>query len=90
MSFDGTIGILQGISALLLTFDQSEVRKIVIVCQHVLNHLSYVEMIESMEQLLDFVQVNDTFFVLFADERDENRTVVERTNTDHQSFSFRI
>ena len=51
-------GILQGISALLLTFDESEVRKIVVVCQHVLNHLSYVEMIESMDQLVDFVKVN--------------------------------
>jgi vinculin len=54
-----TIGILQGISTLLLTFDQSEVRKIVIICQHVLNHLSYVEMIESVEQLVDFVKVKN-------------------------------
>ena len=52
-------GILQGISALLLTFDESEVRKIVVICQHVLNHLSYVEMIESMDQLVDFVKVNN-------------------------------
>jgi hypothetical protein len=52
------VGILQGISALLLTFDESEVRKIVAICQHVLNHLSYVEMIETMGQLVDFVQVN--------------------------------
>jgi hypothetical protein len=52
------LGILQGISALLLTFDESEVRKIVAICQHVLNHLSYVEMIETMEQLVDFVKVS--------------------------------
>lgn len=58
--WNASLGILQGISALLLTFDESEVRKIVIVCQHVLNHLSYVEMIESMEQLVDFVKVTPT------------------------------
>jgi predicted SAM-dependent methyltransferase len=52
------VDILQGISALLLTFDESEVRKIVTICQHVLNHLSYVEMIETMEQLVDFVKVS--------------------------------
>lgn len=52
-----SLGILQGISSLLLTFDESEVRKLVTVCQHVLNHLSYVEMIETIEQLVDFVQV---------------------------------
>lgn len=53
-----SVGILQGISALLLTFDESEVRKIVTICQHVLNHLSYVEVIENMEQLVDFVKVS--------------------------------
>ena len=52
-----SLGILQGISSLLLTFDESEVRKLVTICQHVLNHLSYVEMIETMGQLVDFVQV---------------------------------
>lgn len=60
-------GILQGISALLLTFDESEVRKIVTICQHVLNHLSYVEMIETMEQLVDFVKVS--FVILIYDKR---------------------
>jgi predicted SAM-dependent methyltransferase len=55
------LGILQGISALLLTFDESEVRKIVTICQHVLNHFSYIEMIETMEQLVDFVKVNIIF-----------------------------
>ncbi|CAF0725168.1 unnamed protein product [Rotaria sordida] len=56
MLIEGARCILQGISALLLTFDESEVRKIVIICQHVLNHLSYVEMIETIEQLVDFVK----------------------------------
>jgi predicted SAM-dependent methyltransferase len=45
-----------------LTFDESEVRKIVIICQHVFNHLSYVEMIETIEQLVDFVKVNIIVF----------------------------
>ncbi|CAF2517305.1 unnamed protein product [Rotaria sp. Silwood2] len=56
MLIEGARCILQGISALLLTFDESEVRKIVIICQHVLNHLSYIEMIETIEQLVDFVK----------------------------------
>ena len=54
------LAILQGISTLLLTFDESEVRKIVTICQHVLNHLSYVEMIETMDQLVDFVKVSSS------------------------------
>ncbi|CAF1409619.1 unnamed protein product [Adineta steineri] len=56
MLIEGARCILQGISALLLTFDEYEVRKIVSVCQHVFNHLSYVETIETIEQLVDFVQ----------------------------------
>ncbi|CAF4343393.1 unnamed protein product, partial [Rotaria socialis] len=56
MLIEGARYILQGVSALLLTFDESEVRKIVIVCQHVLNHLAHVEKIETIEQLVDFVK----------------------------------
>ena len=70
--FEYNLGILQGISALLLTFDESEVRKIVTICQHVLNHLSYIEMIDTMEQLVDFVKVNISF--LFSLMRKRVRT----------------
>ena len=58
------LGILQGISALLLTFDESEVRKIVTVCQHVLNHLSYAETLETIDALVDFVKVIENYLHL--------------------------
>ncbi|CAF1061492.1 unnamed protein product [Adineta ricciae] len=56
MLIEGARCILHGISALLLTFDEYEVRKIVRICQHVFNHLLHAENIESIDELVDFVQ----------------------------------
>uniref|UniRef100_A0A5S6QXE8 Vinculin n=1 Tax=Trichuris muris TaxID=70415 RepID=A0A5S6QXE8_TRIMR len=53
---EGARGILQGTSALLLCFDESEVRKIVRVCQKVLDYLAVSEVIENMEDLVQFVR----------------------------------
>ena len=50
-------GILQGTSALLLAFDESEVRKIVRICKNVLEYLAITEVVESMEDLVTFVKV---------------------------------
>ena len=55
---EGARGILQGTSALLLCFDESEVRKIIKGCRKVLDYLAVVEVIESREDLLQFVEVN--------------------------------
>lgn len=53
---DGARGILQGTSQLLLCFDESEVRKIVRVCRKVLDYLAVAEVIESMDDLSQFVK----------------------------------
>ncbi|CAD5226598.1 unnamed protein product [Bursaphelenchus xylophilus] len=53
---DGSRGILQGTSALLLCFDESEVRKIIRVCRKVLDYLAVAEVIESFDDLTPFVR----------------------------------
>ena len=51
------IGILSGTSAMLLTFDEGEVRKIVAVCRGVIKYLSQVaELVDRMEDLITFVK----------------------------------
>ena len=46
----GERGILQGVSTILLRFDESEVRKITQVCKQVLEYLSITELIERNNQ----------------------------------------
>jgi len=53
-----TAGILQGTSALLLSFDESEVRKIIRICKNVLEYLAITEVVETLEDLVTFVKVN--------------------------------
>ncbi|KAK0397743.1 hypothetical protein QR680_002248 [Steinernema hermaphroditum] len=53
---EGARGILQGTSALLLCFDESEVRKIIRGCRKVLDYLTVAEVIESIDDLAQFVQ----------------------------------
>jgi vinculin len=53
---DGARGILQGTSALLLCFDESEVRKIIRVCRKVLDYLAVAEVIETYDDLTPFVR----------------------------------
>ena len=52
--------ILKGTSQLLLCFDESEVRKIVRVCRKVLDYLAVAEVIESMDDLNQFVKVRSS------------------------------
>ena len=54
---DGSRGILQGTSLLLTCFDESEVRKIIKECKKVLEYLAVAEVIDSMEDLVQFVKV---------------------------------
>ena len=49
-------GILSGTSAMLLTFDEGEVRKIVAVCRGVIKYLQVAEVVERMEDLITFVK----------------------------------
>ncbi|CAB3241368.1 unnamed protein product [Arctia plantaginis] len=53
---EGSRGILQGTSALLLCFDESEVRKIVKECKKVLEYLGVAEVIDTMEDLVQFLR----------------------------------
>lgn len=53
---DGARGILSGTSAMLLTFDEGEVRKIVAVCRGVIKYLQVAEVVERMEDLITFVK----------------------------------
>ncbi|XP_044727451.1 vinculin isoform X2 [Chrysoperla carnea] len=52
----GSRGILQGTSALLLCFDESEVRKLLRDCKKVLDYLAVAEVIDTMEDLVHFLK----------------------------------
>ncbi|XP_063706986.1 vinculin isoform X3 [Culicoides brevitarsis] len=53
---EGSRGILQGTSSLLLCFDESEVRKIIRECKRVLDYLAVAEVIDTMEDLVQFLK----------------------------------
>ncbi|CAH8506498.1 unnamed protein product [Heterobilharzia americana] len=53
---EGSRGILQGTSSVLLTFDMSEVRKIIEHCRRVLSTLATAEHVTSLTGLADFVK----------------------------------
>lgn len=62
---DGNRGILQGISAILITLDESQVRKIENSCKHIIEYLSITELIETTDDLITYVKVKLDFFVFF-------------------------
>ena len=45
-----------GTSNVLMVFDESEVRKIIVDCKKVLDYLAVSEVIESIEDLVQFVK----------------------------------
>ena len=49
-------GILSGTSALLLTFDEAEVRKILKLCKSVIEYLAVAEHVETLPDLTTFVK----------------------------------
>ncbi|CAH0548930.1 unnamed protein product [Brassicogethes aeneus] len=53
---EGSGGILQATSALLLCFDESEVRKIIQECHRVLDYLAVAEVIETLDELVQFLK----------------------------------
>ncbi|CAD5126155.1 DgyrCDS14323 [Dimorphilus gyrociliatus] len=53
---DGSRGILHGTSALLLAFDESEVRKIIRKCKTVLEYLEITEVISTLEDLVKYIE----------------------------------
>lgn len=53
---EGSSGILQGTSLLLTCFDESEVRKIIKECKKVLDYLSVAEVIDTFDDLVQFIK----------------------------------
>lgn len=52
----GARGILNGTSALLLTFDDHEVRKILIKCRNVLDYIPVAEVVESLPDTVTYIK----------------------------------
>ncbi|XP_075528995.1 vinculin isoform X6 [Dermacentor variabilis] len=84
---EGARGILQGTSALLLCFDESEVRKIIRECKKVLDYLAVSEVIESMEDLVQFVK--DMSPCLTKVSRDVDAREKELTHQVHREILIR-
>lgn len=81
---DGSRGILQGVSQLLLVFDQSEVRKMVKMCEGIIEYIKVSEMVESIEDVITFTEnlaPNLTSMVKLVDTRRE-----ELTNASHSAI----
>lgn len=84
---EGARGILQGTSALLLCFDESEVRKIIRECKKVLDYLAVAEVIETMEDLVQFVK--DLSPCLTRVSRDVDGRQQELTHQIHREILMR-
>lgn len=84
---EGSRGILQGTSSLLLCFDESEVRKLIKTCKNVLNYIEVVEVIEKMEDLVQFVK--DLTPALAKLSRDVNQRQRELTHQAHRETLLR-
>ena len=84
---EGSRGILQGTSSLLLCFDESEVRKIIRECKRVLDYLAVAEVIETMEDLVHFLK--NLSPCLSKVSRAVNDRVVELTHQVHREILIR-
>ncbi|THD22208.1 Vinculin [Fasciola hepatica] len=75
---EGSRGILQGTSSVLLTFDMSEVRKIIVYCRKVLEVLATTDDVGSFARLADFVKRLTpcmTHMIKEVDNRQEELTI---------------
>jgi len=84
---EGSRGILQGTSSLLLCFDESEVRKLIKACKKVQNYMEVVEVIEKMEDLAQFVR--DLTPALTKVSRDVHQRQRELTHQVHRETLLR-
>jgi vinculin len=84
---DGSRGILQGTSALLLCFDESEVRKIIRGCRKVLDYLTVTEVIETMDDLSQFVRDITPWLTRMS--KDIESRVLELTHQVHREILVR-
>ncbi|ESN97209.1 hypothetical protein HELRODRAFT_187353 [Helobdella robusta] len=81
---EGSRGILQGTSGLLLAFDESEVRKIIGICKNVLEYLDITEVVESLEDLVTFVKNLSPVLTKMAKEVDSREK--ELTHQVHREW----
>ncbi|KAK4336646.1 hypothetical protein RND71_044052 [Anisodus tanguticus] len=81
---EGARGILGGTSSLLLCFDESEVRKIIKHCKKFLEYLTVTEVIDSMNDLVQFVK--DVTPCLTRVTRDVDLRQKELTHTKHRDI----
>lgn len=84
---EGSRGILQGTSSLLLCFDESEVRKLIRTCKKVLNYMEVVEVIEKMDDLVQFIKDLTPALTVLA--RDVNHRQRELTHQVHREMLLR-
>lgn len=84
---EGSRGILQGTSSLLLCFDESEVRKLIRSCKKVLSYMEIVEVIERMDDLVQFVK--DLTPSLTKVSRDVHQRQRELTHQVHRETLLR-
>ncbi|GFW84382.1 vinculin [Trichonephila clavipes] len=84
---EGAKGILQDTYALLLSFDESEVRKIIRECKKVLDYLAVAEVIETMEDLVQFVK--DVSPVLTKVSREVDARLKELISEAHRDILIR-
>lgn len=84
---EGSRGILQGTSLLLLCFDESEVRKIIKACRKVLDYMEVVEVIEKIEDLKQFIM--DLTPALTKVNRDVSQRQRELTHQVHRETLLR-
>ncbi|UYV84952.1 VCL, partial [Cordylochernes scorpioides] len=85
---EGSRGILQGTSAILLSFDDSEVRKIIKGCYKILEYINIAEVIETMEDLIKFVK--DLSPSLTQLSRDIDNREKELTHQIHREMLVRV
>jgi vinculin len=83
---EGSRGILQGTSSLLLCFDESEVRKIIRECKRVLDYLAVAEVVDSLEDLVRFVKdlspcLSKVLFLYFKDLLLESHQTISITSS---------
>ena len=81
---EGSRWILQGTSGVLLCFDESEVRKIIKECKKVLDYLSVAEVIDSMEDLVQFVK--DLSPCLSKVTREVEKRILDLTHQVHREI----
>lgn len=84
---EGARGILQGTSSLLLCFDESEVRKLIKACKKVLSYMKVVEVIEKLDDLVQFVK--DLTPAISRMSREVNQRQRELTHQVHREILLR-